>query len=461
MSTDNAQSTPPLRRSQLIQDLASSVKPEAADHLIGTELETHGLVVASHTPVNYPDHIRRVLEGFCQRFGWKPSDDRGTNGEVIALQRERASITLEPGGQLELSGKPLPTVHATCGEFSEYRQDLDVIAKDLGLTFLATGFHPLATLADMNHTPKGRYRVMRAYLPTRGGRALDMMHRTCTLQANFDFASEAQCGQRLRTAIGLSALSTALFASSPFFEGQATDYASQRSQVWTDVDPDRCGLLPFVLDGEFSFARYVDWALTVPMFFVRRGGHYHAHHKTFATFLREGFVDPEGNRHQATEADFRLHLNTLFPEARLNPFIEVRGSDAVPARFVCALPALWKGLLYDDEACAASWGLVANLDMAGRLDLWRECREASLRSPRVLELCRQLLEISRKSLQRQGVLDAKGRDESHFLDPLDECVAQGISPADLARQTYQAATAEGLPPAQAIRRAMFFAGVPA
>lgn len=461
MSTDNAQPLPPAKRSQLIADLAQSVKPDPATHLVGTELETHGLVVASERPVNYPDHIRRVLEEFCKRFGWQPGDDRGVDGEIIALQRDRASITLEPGGQLELSGKPLPTVHDTCAEFGEYRRHLDGIAKDLGLTFVAAGFHPLAQLADMNHMPKGRYQVMRAYLPTRGGRALDMMHRTCTLQANFDFGSERQCGLRLRTAFAVSALGTAMFANSPFMHGQPTELASQRSQVWTDVDPDRCGLPAFAFADDFSFARYVDWALEIPMFFVRRGGRYLAHHQTFAEFMRDGFVDPAGTRHHATTADFRLHLNTLFPEARLNPYIEVRGSDSVPAQFVCALPALWKGLLYDDGACLAAWELVSDLDMAGRLDLWRECREAGLRSPRVKNLCLQLLEISRESLVRQDVRDSKGRDESHFLDPLFRGVQAGASPAHVALDTYDTARGEGLSSAQAIRRAMFFAGVEA
>ncbi len=461
MSTDNAPPLPPAERSQLIAGLASATKPDRSSHLVGTELETHGLVAASGSPVNHSDHIRRVLEEFCSRFGWQPGDDRGTAGELIALQRDRASITLEPGGQLELSGKPLPNVHLTCGEFGTYRRELDAIAKDLGLTFVAAGFHPLASLADINHMPKGRYQVMRAYLPTRGGRGLDMMHRTCTLQANFDFGSERECGVRLRTAFGVSALATAMFANSPFRRGQATDIASQRSAVWTDVDPDRCGLPAFVFANDFTFARYVDWALDIPMFFVRREGKYLAFHKTFAEFVRDGFVDPQGTRHHATEADFRLHLNTLFPEARLNPYIEVRGSDSVPARFVCSLPALWKGILYDDGACLAAWDLVADLDMAGRHELWRECREASLGSPRVKKLCQQLLDLSRESLVRQDVRDAKGRDESHFLDPLYECVAAGKSPADIAREAVAAARGEGLTTAEAIRRAMLFAGVSA
>src|SRR5690606_12380047 len=257
-----------------------------------------------------------TLEAMRDRFGWTESKDRGVAGELIALERDGASITLEPGGQFELSGKPLPTVHDTCAEFTTHYRELDEIASEMGVAWIACGFHPFATREEIDLMPKGRYEVMRRYLPTRGALALDMMLRTCTVQANFDYKDEAQCGRRLRLMLGVSSLITALFANSPFVEGEFAGVRSRRSATWEQVDPDRCGLLPFVCEGEFSWAHHVDFALDVPMFFVKRGHHYHEHHATFRRFLADGFVDPQGTMHRATQGDWEIHLSTLFPEVR-------------------------------------------------------------------------------------------------------------------------------------------------
>lgn len=452
----------PLTRDRLTEWFETAARPNDADHLVGTEIETFGLSLAGDepTPINFADHIQPLMQDFIRQYGWRPGSDRGTHGEIVALERDRASISLEPGGQFELSGKPLPHVHATCEEFTRHYNELHAASLPRELTWLATGFHPLARFEDINRMPKGRYQVMRAYLPGRGARALDMMHRTCTVQANFDYASERQCGARLRAAMGVSALSTALFANSPFYEGRSRGRVSERSTVWTAVDPDRCGLLPFLLEdpASFSYERYVDWALKIPMFFVKRDGRYLAHHATFAEFMARGFTDEAGVRHHATPADWRLHLNTLFPEVRLNPYIEVRGADAVGSRFVCSLPALWKGLLYDDDALAAAWSLVADLDFGARLELWEECRTHGMGSPRVQQLCRSLLQISRASLERQDVRDSRGRTEARFLAPLEALAEQGRSPAEAARTRVEEAVAAGRDRAAAIIEEFHFAG---
>lgn len=418
----------------LLRWFESSCRREG--QLIGTEQEKFGIYLdTSHdgegmpTPVRYRDHVLPTLRGLHERFGWAAGADRGVDGEIVALERDGASITLEPGGQFELSGKPLPTVHDTCAEFSQHYDELHSVAEPLGVAWIAAGFHPFATREEIDWMPKGRYAIMREYLPTRGHLAHDMMLRTCTVQANFDFADEAQCGQRLRLMMGLSGLITALFANSPFVEGKFAGARSQRSLTWSAVDPDRCGLLEMVFDAGFSWQRYVDYALDVPMFFVKRGGRYHAHHVSFRAFMRDGFTDAAGGHHRATQADWKLHLSTLFPEVRLKPFIEIRGADSVGSKTVCALPALCKGLLYDDAAGEAAWELVAGLEFGERLALWDRARSDALADPEILELCRRMLTIAREGLERLDVRDSRGRSEARFLDALDEQVARGATPA--------------------------------
>jgi glutamate--cysteine ligase len=405
------------------------------NHLIGTEQEKFGIYLdrtapsGLPSPVRYHEHVLPTLEALRDRFGWAESKDRGIGGELIALERDGASITLEPGGQLELSGAPLPTIHHTCAEFTQHYDELHAVAEPMGVAWIACGFHPFATREEIDWMPKARYAIMRAYLPTRGDGAIDMMLRTCTVQANFDYKDEAQCGRRLRLMLGVSSLITALFANSPYKEGKAAGVRSLRSANWEHVDPDRCGLLPFVFEGEFSWQRYVDWALDIPMFFVKRGHHYYPHHATFRQFMRDGFVDPAGVMQRATQSDWELHSGTLFPEVRLKPYIEIRGADSVGSRTVCALPALCKGLMYDDDAGAAAWSLVAELSFEQRMDLWRRARVHGLSDPEVLDKCQQLLGHARMGLDRLDVRDSKGRTEARFLDALDEQVARKETPA--------------------------------
>ncbi|EDM76459.1 glutamate--cysteine ligase [Plesiocystis pacifica SIR-1] len=419
---------------ELVQWFEKACRPDG--HLIGTEQEKFGLYLSTvdgeadvPTPVRYREHVLPTLEGLRDRFGWRESKSRGIHGELIALERDGASITLEPGGQFELSGAPLPTVHDTCAEFSTHYDELHAVAEPMGVAWIASGFHPFATRGEIDVMPKGRYAVMKSYLPTKGERALDMMFRTCTVQANFDYRDEAQCGLRLRMIMGISGLITALFANSPYVEGEHRGTRSMRSATWEHVDPDRCGLLPFVFEPDFSWQRYVDWALDVPMFFVYRGGRYNAHHVPFRRFLAEGYTDEAGTTHRATQADWELHLSTLFPEVRIKPFIEIRGADSVGSKTVCALPALCKGILYDDDAREGAWELVANLDFAGRMDLWKRGRTDGLSDPEVLDKCRKLLTLARGGLERLDVRDSKGRTEARFLDALDAQVERGATPA--------------------------------
>jgi glutamate--cysteine ligase len=417
-------------RDELVRWFEKARRPN--NHLIGTEQEKFGLYLDAEgvpTPVRYREHVLPTLEALRDRFGWSESPERGVAGELVALTRDGASITLEPGGQFELSGKPLPTVHDTCAEFTTHYHELDAVAREMGVAWIACGFHPFATREEIDLMPKGRYDVMRAYLPTRGELALDMMLRTCTVQANFDYKDEAQCGRRLRLMLGVSALITALFANSPYKEGNAAGVRSLRSATWEHVDPDRCGLLPWAFEGEFSWEHYVDYALDVPMFFVKRHHHYYPHHVPFRRYLDEGFVDPEGNRHRATQADWELHMSTLFPEVRLKPYIEIRGADSVGSATVCALPALCKGLIYDDDARTAAWEMVADLSFEQRMDLWRRARERGLSDPDVLTKCERLLKLARAGLERLDVRDSKGRTEARFLDSLDQQVARGATPA--------------------------------
>ncbi len=456
----------PARREDLVRFFESAARPDPHTHLIGTELEKFGVVAtppgAPLRPITYDEHVLPVLMGLVQQFGWSVGKDRGIDGQVIELRREHggghASITLEPGGQLELSGAPLCDVHQTCAEFTQHYRELHAVSEPLGLTWFTIGMHPFATREQVSWMPKGRYEVMRAYLPTRGGQALDMMLRTCTVQANFDFSSERNCGERMRVAAGIAPIVTATFANSPLREGVATGLQSTRSMVWTDVDPDRCGLQPFFFESPFSFERYVDWALEVPMFFVKRDGRYHHHHAPFARFLADGFTDPDGRHHEATWGDWVLHLSTLFPEVRLKPYIEFRSADAVPSRFVCALPALLKGILYDDDALQEAWALVADLEFDARIDLWHEAARHGLRSDRIRAKATQLCAIARAALDRFDVRDGKHRTEARFLDPIDDLLARGRSPADDvldALGSSDGATPEGQ---RAVVRAGYFAG---
>ncbi len=397
---------------------------------VGTEHEKIGLRTDSYQPVPYEGEagIGALLRAIQVTDGWEPVFE----GEhVIALLKDGASITLEPGGQLELSGAPLRKIYDTCNEFQEHLDLIRRVSEPLGLLWLSLGANPIHDVADVPHMPKGRYDIMRAYLPTKAELPLHMMHLTATVQANFDFSSEDDMVAKMRMAMGVTPIVSAVFANSPLFRGKPSGFVSRRLNIWRHTDPDRCGMLPFVFEPGFGYDRYAEWAVDVPMFFVVRGGRYlPAEGTTFREFMERGF---EG--HHATLADWNLHLTTLFPEVRCKQFIEVRGADAVPPDLICALPALWKGLLYDDDSLAGAWALArawsfeerdAAIEAVARRGL-----AAEVAGRPVLELARELTALASDGLAR---IDHRGglehRDERGFLDPITEILERGTSPGE-------------------------------
>ena len=401
-------------------------------HRVGVEHEKIAVLSDGRAP-DY-DHVigplleRLAASSSAQSRGegqsWEPVLEEG---RIIALKRGMASVTLEPGGQFELSDQPRATARDAAAALSAHHRELEPLARAAGLTFLGIGFRPLGTLDEVPWMPKGRYRVMREYLPTRGSLGLEMMKRTATVQANLDFTDEADCADKLRAAMGVTSLVTALWSSSPLSEGKSTGFQSVRAEAWLSTDDDRCGLLPFAFAPEAAerlFDDYTEWALDVPMFFVARSGRYlPVGAMTFRRFLAEGF-----GGHAATLADWELHLSTLFPEVRLKQYLEVRGADSGPAPMVVALPALYRGLLYDGDARRAAWDLTARWSFADRVALRAEVPRSGLRATvggrPILDLCRELVQIARTGLARLG------DDDPALLDPVQRVAEEGRSVAD-------------------------------
>jgi glutamate--cysteine ligase len=399
---------------------------------VGTEAEKFGLLTDTRAPLPYdgPRGVHRVLEGLIARHDWS-AEHEYEGGELIALKRGEASITLEPGGQLELSGAPFRSIHDTAAEWTQHIAELHDVGDPLGIAWLGLGFHPFAAQGDMPWVPKLRYGVMREYLPRRGAYGLDMMRRTCTVQANLDYASEQDAMRKMRVALAFSPVFTALFANSPLYEGALSGERTHRARVWLDVDADRTGLLPFLWGKEASFERYIEWALDVPMFMVKRGSRIVRNTgQTFRAFMREGF---EGT--QATENDWVTHLGTLFPEVRLKKTIEVRGCDSLSYALTPALPALCKGLLYDDGALAKAESLTAPLAyeavQAVRAEVAVHGLQAELAGRPLLAWAEELVEIARAGLVslHERERDPRG-DETRYLEPLIALLARGQSPAD-------------------------------
>jgi glutamate--cysteine ligase len=420
---------------QLVAHLAAGSKP-AEQWRIGTEHEKFVFRRSDLRRAAYEDGIRPLLEGLT-RFGWQPVLE---NGNPIALAQGQASVSLEPGGQLELSGAPLETIHQTCAEVGQHLKQVREVTGELGLGMLGMGFDPKWRREDVPWMPKGRYAIMRGYMPKRGNLGLDMMLRTCTVQVNLDFSDEADMVRKFRASLALQPVATALFAASPFREGEPVGYQSWRSQVWTDTDPDRCGMLPFVFEKGFGFERYVEWMLDVPMYFVYRDGRYiDASGQSFRDFLAGRLPALPGER--PFMGDWTDHLTTAFPEVRLKRYLEMRGADGGPWDRLCALPALWVGLLYDAAALDAACGLVADWTAADHDYLRREVPRRALRTPfragTVRDLAREVLTIARGGLQRRARADSCGEDESHFLKPLFDIVEDGRSPAERMLEDYE------------------------
>jgi glutamate--cysteine ligase len=403
---------------------------------VGTEHEKIGLWTPELRPVPYAGErgIAAVLAAVAEADGWERVVE---GGDLVALRKERASITLEPGGQLELSGAPLRTIHETCSEFHSHLATMKRVCEPLGIVWLGLGIHPLHGVPEIPRMPKRRYRVMRGYLPSRGSLALEMMHATATVQANYDFSDEADMVAKLRTALAVSPIVSAIFANSSLSEGKANGFVSRRLHVWQHTDPDRTGLLPFAFEPDFGYRRYIEWALDVPIFFVVREGRYDpAEGTTFRRFLREGF---RGER--ARFSDFDRHLTTLFPEVRLKHVIEVRGADAVPPGLTCSLPALWKGILYDAQARAAAFELVADASHEerelARSDVARRGLAAAYAGRPALEIARELAAIARAGLRRIGDKGRRDPDETAYLDPIFEQLATGASPGQIVLERWE------------------------
>lgn len=425
-------------KAELVEWFEAGSKPKT-DWRIGTEHEKFGFIKDGYGPVPYEGEasIRAILEGLRDRFDWTPIEE---GGFLIGLKKGGASVSLEPGGQFELSGAPLEHIHQTCNEVGAHLREVREIADPLGIGFLGLGASPIWSMDETPIMPKGRYKIMRAYMDKVGRLGRQMMFRTCTVQSNLDFGSEADMVKKFRVSLALQPLGTALFANSPFIDGRPNGFLSYRSQIWTDTDPDRTGMLPFVFEDGFGFERYVDYALDVPMYFVRRGGEYlDASGLSFRDFM-EGKLPILPGELPAIE-DFEDHISTIFPEVRLKRFLEMRGSDSGPWGLLCSFSAFWTGILYDDAALEAAWVLVRDWSLAEREALRQSVRTLGLSAPipggRTLQdLAKDVLSISLSGLRARGKLSTSGDDETGFLIELDEIVKSGVTPAERLLQRY-------------------------
>ncbi|MGY3266062.1 glutamate--cysteine ligase [Lysobacter sp. HA35] len=424
-------------RAQLVDFLASGVRPPEAWR-IGTEHEKFGFRTDDlRAPTFDGDRgIEALLKGLT-RFGWAPVEE---NGRVIALMRDGASVSLEPAGQLELSGAELETLHDTCRETGTHLREVREVAEPMGLGFLGMGFQPKWRRDEMPWMPKGRYKIMRDYMPKVGSLGLDMMTRTCTVQVNLDVGSEADMVKKFRVSLALQPIATALFADSPFTEGKPNGFLSYRSHIWTDTDADRTGLLDFVFEDGFGYERYVDYLLDVPMYFVYRDGTYvDASGQSFRDYM-DGKL-PVRPGYRPTMKDWADHSTTAFPEVRLKKYLEMRGADSGPWSRICALPAFWVGLLYDDAALDAAWDLVKDFSLEERHALrdgvTRDALKLPFRGGTVLDLAREAVKISAAGLRRRARANSEGADESMFLAPLIEIVESGVTAAERKLELFR------------------------
>lgn len=424
-------------RQQLVEWFVSGSKPRE-DWRIGTEHEKFVFTRQDLRPAPYEGKasIRSILEGLAVRFGWTPVEE---DGRPIALSKKGCSITLEPGGQFELSGAPLRNLHETCAEVNGHLAEVKEVCDPLGMGMLGLGFAPTWTRQEMPWMPKGRYDVMRRYMPTRGKLGLDMMLRTCTVQTNLDYLDEADMVRKFRVSLALQPIATALFANSPLTEGKPNGFKSYRSHVWTDTDPDRCGILPFVFEDGFGFERWVDYLLDVPMYFIHRSGEYlDAAGLSFRDFMEGRLPILPGE--QPLMSDWADHVTTVFPEVRLKTYLEMRGADGGPWRRLCALPAFWVGLLYDASALDAAEALVQDWTAEDHARLRQEVPRLALDTPfrgRPLNaLAGEVLGIASEGLKNRRQLNDEGMDERLFLEVLREIVASGRSPADVLLEDF-------------------------
>src|SRR5579864_402885 len=439
----------PLTFDDLVSDFERGCKPKD-QFRVGSEHEKFVFRIPSHAAVPYEGEagIQALMTGL-KRFGWADIFEHRPDGgqTLIGLSRGGASVSLEPGGQFELSGAPLESVHDICMEIGAHLTEARAVAGELGLGFLGLGFTPEWTRDEVAVMPKGRYKIMTAYMPKVGGLGLDMMYRTCTVQANLDFASEADMAAKMRLSLALQPLATALFANSPFVEGRPTGYLSSRARVWTDTDPARTGMLDFVFQDGFGFSDYARWALDAPMYFVKRDGLYlDASGQSFRDFMQGELPALPGET--PTIEDWRYHLNTLFPEVRLQNYLEMRGADTGPPERLCALAAFWMGLLYDDACTEAAWELCKHWQIEDHERLRADAARVGLkamvdgRSLRALAL--DVLAIARRGLKNRGKIGPAMTDETGFLASLDEIAETGVTPAERWLELYHGVWKEDL-----------------
>ncbi|MFL6774058.1 MAG: glutamate--cysteine ligase [Sphingomicrobium sp.] len=433
--TETGYSPPIESRADLIAVFAAGEKaPEA--WRIGTEHEKFVYRCADKRAPAYDERggIRDLLLGLTE-FGWQPIVE---NGNVIALKGEDGAVSLEPAGQFELSGAPLENLHQSCAEAARHLGQCKIIGDRLGLGFLGVGMWPDKTRAELPIMPKGRYKIMLDYMPKVGTLGLDMMLRTCTIQVNLDYSSEADMVKKFRVGLALQPVATALFANSPFTEGKPNGFVSFRSEIWRDTDNQRAGMLPFVFEPGMGFERYADYALDVPMYFIKRGDRYiDVSGKPFRDHLAGRLIPGE----RATISDWANHVSTIFPEVRLKRYIEMRGSDGGPWRRLPSLPAFWVGLIYDDTSLDACWEIVKDWTAAERQKLRDDVPtlgfKATIRGRSLLEISRQTLTLAEQGLVRRNKVDKNGRDESGYLRPLQEIAARGITPAEELLEKYR------------------------
>ncbi len=427
---------------QLAEYLEAGCKPES-DWRIGTEHEKFGYCKDTYQPIPYDGDrsIRAVLEGLRDRFGWQPVEEAGN---IIGLVKNGANVSLEPGGQLELSGAPLETIHETCDEVNEHLREVKEVADKIGCGFIGLGAAPEWSHEQMPMMPKGRYRLMTDYMGRVGTHGTQMMYRTCTVQVNLDFGSEADMVKKFRVSLALQSVATALFANSPFFEGKPNGHKSWRSRIWRNLDDARTGTLPFVFEDGMGFQRYVDYALDVPMYFVYRDGEYiDALGQSFRDFLKGELPALPGQK--PTLSDWADHLTTIFPEARIKKFMEMRGADGGPWRRICALPAFWVGILYNSTSLDAAWDLAKDWDTEMREGLRVAASEAGLQAEfngvKMMDLAHEMVAISRAGLSARARAGAGGLvpDETHFLNALEESLETGQTPADELLEKYHGA----------------------
>jgi len=425
----------PLTFEDLVAWFDKGSKP-ASEWRVGAEHEKFVFRLGAHEPVPYePNGIKALLDGLT-RFGWTPVTEAGN---VIALERGKANVSLEPGGQFELSGAPLETIHDICEETGQHLAEVKVVADELGLGFLGLGFTPIWRRDQVPVMPKGRYKIMREYMPKVGSLGLDMMFRTCTVQANLDFGSEADMVMKFRTSLALQPICTALFANSPFVEGKPSGFVSARANVWTDVDPDRTGMLDFVFRDGFGFETYAEYALNVPMYFVKRGDRYiDVAGRSFRDFMAGKLDELPGER--PSIKDWADHTTTIFPEVRLKQYLEMRGADAGPWSRLCALPALWMGIFYDSAALAAAWDLCKHWKIEDherlRADVARMGLKAQIAGRSVQDVARDMVAIAREGLKRRNRLSGGMVDETNYLTELEEIAGSGVTAAERLLELY-------------------------